>query len=142
MRVYIAIKFYDNHSNKALIENISSALEKHGFETICVIRDLEKWGQVQFSPDVLMQRAFDEIETSDLIVVDLTKKGVGLGIEAGYAFAKQIPIVTIAREGSDISVTLQGISHKIFWYNDFDELANFFALVSGEFEAESGLYKV
>jgi len=30
------------------------------------------------------------------MVVDLTEKGVGVGIEAGYARARGIPIVTIA----------------------------------------------
>lgn len=134
MRVYIAIKYHEDNSNREHIERISSALGEHGFETICITRDLEKWGQVQFDLSTLMQRTFNEIDASDVVVVDLTEKGVGIGIEAGYAFAKNIPIVTIAKEGSDISETLQGISHKVFLYNRFDELAHFFAEWLGEFE--------
>ena len=72
-----------------------------------------------------MQRAFAEIDMSDLLVVDLTEKGVGLGIEAGYAYAKQIPIVVIARRDSDISTTLQGIARKLFLYDEFEELTDF-----------------
>ena len=55
--------------------------------------------------------------------VDLTEKGVGLGIEAGYACAKGIPIVIVAQQGSDISATLQGISQQVIFYQQFNELA-------------------
>lgn len=73
-----------------------------------------------------MQRSFAEIEASDVVVIELTEKGVGVGIEAGYAYARGIPLVTIARKAADISETLQGISQKLFLYDDMDELAQFF----------------
>ena len=122
MKAYISVKYRADNSNKECIENISSALERNNFETVCIARDIEKWGQVQLSPHDLMQRAFAEIDSSNLLVVDLTEKGVGLGIEAGYAYAKQIPIVVIARRASDISMTLQGIVRELFLYDEFGEL--------------------
>ena len=126
MKAYISIKYRADNSNKDCIEYIASTLERNGFETVCIARDIEKWGQVQLSPNELMQRTFAEIDSSDLLVVDLTEKGVGLGIEAGYAYAKQIPIVVIARQGSDISTTLQGIARKLFLYDEFEDLIDFF----------------
>jgi nucleoside 2-deoxyribosyltransferase len=42
---------------------------------------------------------------------------VGIGIEAGYAHAKEKPIFVIAKEGSDISSTLVGIAPKIIFYS-------------------------
>jgi nucleoside 2-deoxyribosyltransferase len=44
------------------------------------------------------------------------------GIEAGYAYAKGVPIITIAKNGSDISETLIGISKKIYFYNNIEDL--------------------
>ena len=126
MKIYISIKYRADNSNKDCIDNISSALERNGFDTVCIARDVEKWGEIQLGPHELMQRAFAEIDSSNLLVVDLTEKGVGLGIEAGYAYAKQIPIVVIARKGSDISTTLQGIARKLFLYDEFEELTDFF----------------
>ena len=126
MRAYISIKYRADNSNKNCIEKISSALEQNGFETVCIARDLERWGQIELSPEALMQSTFSEIDLSHLIVVDLTEKGVGLGIEAGYAYAKGIPIAVIAKKGSDISATLQGISQQLFLYNEFDDLIDFF----------------
>lgn len=126
MKAYISIKYCADNSNKDCIDNISSALERNGFDTVCIARDVEKWGEIQLGPHELMQRALAEIDSSHLVVIDLTEKGVGLGIEAGYAYAKQIPIVVIARRGSDISTTLQGIARKLFLYDEFEELTDFF----------------
>jgi hypothetical protein len=74
-RAYIAIKYHANHGNRERIEGISTALERQGFEVVCIARDLEQWGQVQFDPGSLMQRTFNEIEASGVVVVDLTEKG-------------------------------------------------------------------
>ena len=126
MRAYISIKYRADNSNRNCIEKIASALEQNGFETVCITRDIEKWGQIELSPEELMQRTFSEIDLSHLIVIDLTEKGVGLGIEAGYAYAKGIPIVVIAKKGFDISATLQGISRQLFLYYEFDDLTHFF----------------
>ena len=126
MKAYISIKYRADNSNKDCIDNISSALERNGFETVCIARDIEKWGEIQLGPHELMQRTFVEIDSSHLVVIDLTEKGVGLGIEAGYAYAKHIPIVVIARKGSDISTTLRGIAGKQFLYDEFEELTDFF----------------
>lgn len=127
MKAYIAIKYHADHGNRERIEEISAALEQQGFETVCITRDLEKWGEVHFEPSTLMQRTFSEIDASDVVVVDLTEKGVGVGIEVGYAFAKRIPVTTIARTGSDISETLRGISQEILLYNQYADLARLFA---------------
>ena len=111
---------------KIVFKKSQLLLSQNDFETVCIARDIEKWGQVELSPHELMRRTFAEIDSSNLLVVDLTEKGVGLGIEAGYAYAKQIPIVVIARKGSDISTTLQGIAQKLFLYDEFEDLADFF----------------
>ena len=130
MKAYIAIKYHPDHRNRAIIEKISAALEQNGVESVCITRDLEKWGRHHFSPGELMQKSFDCIENSDFLLIDLTEKGVGIGIEAGYAWAKQIPIITIANKGSDISTTLQGISQNLLWYEKDEELIEFFAQVA------------
>jgi nucleoside 2-deoxyribosyltransferase len=122
MKAFLSIKFHHDNRNKDRIDGISSALADSGLQTYCIVRDLEKWGAITFTPNQLMQETFKAINACDIAVVDLTEKGVGLGIEAGYAHAKGIPIITIAQKGSDISATLQGISQQVILYNQFDEL--------------------
>ena len=129
MKAFISIKHREDNSNRDSIQKISSALERNGFETVCVARDIENWGQFEFSPADLMQGSFAAIESSDVFVVDLSEKGVGLGIEAGYAFAAKIPVVVIAKAGSDISTTLKGISQNLFLYETFEDLVQFFEVL-------------
>ena len=69
-----------------------------------------------------MKETFKRIDSCDLVVIEFSEKGVGLGIEAGYAFARGIPVLTIAKEGSQVSETLEGISSKVIKYRSLDEL--------------------
>jgi nucleoside 2-deoxyribosyltransferase len=129
MKAFLAIKYHLDNANRPRIEGISAALETCGFETTCIARDVEQWGQVQLDPAELMDRAFAEMDKCDVVVVDVSEKGVGVGIEAGYAHARRIPILAIAGQGADMPTTLRGISRRIFWYGRFDELVDFFRQV-------------
>ncbi len=120
MKIFLSIKYHNDHRNRDLIEQITQALQPHC--VICIARDVEEWGEKKFDSRELMQRTFDEIESSDIVVVELSEKGVGVGIEAGYARAKGTPIITVTRRGSDISETLRGISREVFIYEDAGEL--------------------
>jgi len=132
VRAYLGIKFYEDNRNRNVIERITNALSQAGLETVCVARDLERWGAVRFSPEELMRRTFAVIRSSNLVVIELSEKGVGLGIEAGYAYGLNIPVVTVARKGSDISPTLRGISHKTYLYENNASLSDFFSSYLGE----------
>ncbi len=123
-KAYLGIKYHSDHRNKGRIELISSIVETFGYAATCITRDVEKWGQVNFSPTDLMLETFKIIESSDIVIIDLSEKGVGLGIEAGYAYSKKIPIITIA-ERQPISTTLVGISRDHFVYDGKSDLIDF-----------------
>lgn len=129
MRVFISIKYHADHRNQDVIQRISCTLEKQGITTRCIIRDVEHWGTSSYNAHDLMRITFEEIDQSDIVIVDLTEKGVGVGIEAGYAYAKNKPIITIAKDGSEISETLKGISSKIITYVGVDEIDQLFAQI-------------
>lgn len=122
MRAYIGIKFHRDYRNKAIVNAIASVFEEKDWATVCVIRDSGQKGKIEYSPHKLMKLTFGMIDSCALMIIDLSEKGVGLGIEAGYAFAKGIPIITVARKGADISETLTGISKAVIIYQDLDEL--------------------
>ena len=123
MKTYLGIKYHPDNRNRAVIEGLSEVLAGCGFTSACVARDLERWGTEHFSPHDLMQETFKLVDGCDLVVIELSEKGVGLGIEAGYAYAKGIPVLTVAKRGSDISATLRGISREVVFYEDFEDLA-------------------
>lgn len=129
--LYYGVKYHKDGRNHAVTKQRLETLENLGFITHCALRDLEDWGTVALEPDELMRLAFHLIDGSDLIVLDLTEKGVGLGIEAGYAHAQVKPVVTVVAAGSEISTTLQGISEQSCVYSGEDDLGEFFATLRG-----------
>lgn len=70
----------------------------------------------------MMEIAFLEIDKCDLIIVELTKKAIGVGVEVGYAKAKNKPIIYIKRENSEYSTTVGGSADYLIEYNNEAEL--------------------
>lgn len=122
MRAYIAIKYHEDFRNKHIVDKIASILEGNGYKTSCIVRDISKENINEYNSSELMRRTFEKIDGCDIMIIDLSEKGVGIGIEAGYAYAKGIPLITIAKTGSDISETLEGISKGIYFYDDIENL--------------------
>jgi 2'-deoxynucleoside 5'-phosphate N-hydrolase len=69
-----------------------------------------------------MQRTFFEIDHSDIVILEMSEKGVGLGIEAGYAFAKGKPVFVLIKKGKELSNTMQGVASRVISYRDPEEI--------------------
>ena len=121
-RAYFGIKYHEDNRNRDEIESLSAALLNNGIETICIVRDIEKWGDVQLSSKELMKTTFDEIDNSDFVILEMTEKGVGLGIEAGYAIAKGKPVIVLTKEIQNLSSTMQGIANVVIQYSQPEEI--------------------
>ena len=112
-KAFMSLKFYEGDVTKRKINEITEEFRTAGIENFVMIRDVEKYGEVEIPPkDIMPKYAFPAMDTCDMLIVEFSEKGVGLGIGAGYAFAKNIPIYVIAKTGSDISSTLQGIAEQ------------------------------
>ena len=115
---YLGIKYYADNSNKALIEQLSAALELAGYRSFCVARDLEQWGNVSLTPQKMMTLTFEQIEQADIVVLDMSEKGVGLGIEGGYAKALDKKLIITLDSKSELSTTMQGIADTVLIYDE------------------------
>lgn len=121
-QAYIGIKYYEDNRNQPEITQLSRQLEQSGYKTVCIARDVEKWGAVHLPPPELMQHTFTEIDRADLIVMEMSEKGVGLGIEAGYAYAKGKYLLIVLKNERELSSTMAGIASKIIRYQSLEQL--------------------
>ncbi len=121
-RLFLSIKYYEDGRNRAWVENLRHALEMREIQLICVAADLENWGAVHYSAKELMHKTFECIRGSDAVLVELSVKGVGVGIEAGYAVACGLPVWVVAQQGCEISETLGGIADWVYWYETTQDL--------------------
>lgn len=122
-KAFMSLKFYEGDVTQKKVEELTVALKKAGIENFVMIRDVEKYGEVKIdSKDLMKEYAFPAMEKSEMLIVEFSEKGVGLGIGAGYAFAKGIPIYIIAKTGSDISSTIDGLAKEVIFYDKPEDI--------------------
>lgn len=99
------------------IHQLKKCLEKHSIELLVFVDKYHfKVGQEK----EMMSIAFEEIDSSCFLIVELTKKAIGVGVEVGYAFAKQKPIIYIKRKETKHSTTVGGCSdYSIEYENEY-----------------------
>lgn len=126
-KAFMSLKFYDGDVTQKKVDELTEALKNAEIENFVMVRDVEKYGEVHIeSKNLMRDYAFPEMESSDMLIVEFSEKGVGLGVGAGYAFAKGIPIYIIAKTGSDISTTIGGLAEEIIFYDKPEDLTEKF----------------
>jgi len=70
----------------------------------------------------MMRQAMADIDQSDFLIAETSEKGIGIGIEAGYAKAKGKPVVYVRQKDAEHSTTLSGISDFQVVYKDSEDL--------------------
>lgn len=118
MKIYLAIKYYDNNSNQELITSVSNIIEAKGDICLVAVRDFEEWGMIKLAPKKLMKKISEGIKQSDAVLIELSQKGIGLGIVIGLAKAMHKPVLIIARCGTHISYTVLGVADKVIYYKN------------------------
>ena len=74
MRIFITASFGDSQKN---IENLCSIVKAAGLEDFCFIRDVENYKKIFDDAKELMQKAKEEIQKSDALLIDVTEKAHG-----------------------------------------------------------------
>ena len=72
----------------------------------------------------MMNQALADIDSCDMLIAETSHKGIGIGVEAGYAKAKNKPIVYLRHENAEHSTTVSGISDFQIIYTDTSDLKN------------------
>lgn len=132
---FMSLKFHDGDEDKEKVEKLTKALSEAGIKNVVMARDVEKWGQAEIPEDkqLMPDFAFPAMEKCDMLICEFSEKGVGLGIGAAYAFAKNKPVYIIAKKGSDISTTISNIATKVIFYEHESEITESFKDIVNEY---------
>ena len=104
----------------AVIDTIILVLEQLDIECVVFTR---KYASFKINQEKeMMSLVFQEIERVNLLVVEMSVKRVGIGVEVGYAAACGIPILYLCKVGSDHSTTIGGTASKKLVYKDAVDL--------------------
>lgn len=119
MKAYIAVSFSDRKSLENEIATIQHILATFHIDNLVFV------DQYQFSLNQekeMMQTALKEIQTCDFLLAETTYKGIGIGIEAGYAKGINKPVVYLRKSQSPHSSTLSGLSNYQIIYESPEDL--------------------
>ncbi len=126
MKIFLSIKYYDDMRNKNLIEKIYNIISLKGNEVFVFAKNIQNYGECTMTPKEVMEKAFSEIDSSDILLAEASNLSIGVGIEVGYAYSKKIPVYLIASKKSFVSNSIKGISSKSLFYEKIDEISNLF----------------
>jgi 2'-deoxynucleoside 5'-phosphate N-hydrolase len=69
----------------------------------------------------MMEQAMVDIDNCDILIAETSDKGIGIGIEVGYAKAKGKLLIYLRQIDAEHSTTVSGISdHKIVYVDTID----------------------
>ncbi len=136
INAFMSLKFHDGDEDKLKIEQLTNALLKAGIKNTVMARDVEKYGEATLpkGKKLMIDYAFPAMKKSDMIIIEFSEKGVGLGIGAGYCYANGVPIYVIAKTGSDISLTMENLAKKVIFYNDYSDITKAFKKIAKQYE--------
>ncbi|HEV7330543.1 MAG TPA: nucleoside 2-deoxyribosyltransferase [Flavisolibacter sp.] len=70
----------------------------------------------------MMQQALQDIDDCDILLAETSDKGIGIGIEAGFAKAKNKPVIYMRQKKAAHSTTVSGISDFQIVYESSNDL--------------------
>ena len=120
MRAYISVSFSGRQQLEKEVATIKAALSANGVKSLVFV-DLYR-----FTPEeevAMMRAALEEIDQCDMLVAETSEKGIGIGIEAGYAKAKGKPVIYVRSAHAEHSTTVSGLSDYRIIYEDAADLA-------------------
>lgn len=121
MKIYITASFKGS-DNKTEIETMCSIVRKSGFKDFCFIRDVEQYQKIFDNAHELMQRAKEEIEQCDALLIDFDGPASGRMIELGIAYALNKKILLITKKGTLVKETVSGVTDSIIEYEDLEDI--------------------
>jgi 2'-deoxynucleoside 5'-phosphate N-hydrolase len=119
MTAYIAVSFKKRKSVEQEITALKMMLSNLSINAFVFV------DQYQFDSDhekEMMQQAMHDLDRCDLLIAETSDKGIGIGIEVGYAKAKNKPVIYMRNKSAERSTTVSGISDYQILYEDTDDL--------------------
>jgi len=114
-KAYFAISYSNRIQFDKEIEGLKALLKEHNIDLFVFV---DKYNFESDEENEMMKVAFEEIDSSDFLIAELTTKSIGVGIEIGYAFANEKPIIYLRKKGAEYSTTAAGCSNTITEYEN------------------------
>lgn len=119
MKAYIAVSY---SKRKLVDKEIALIIETLNTFDISSFVFVDKYKFDILQEKQMMSQAMKDIENCDILIAETTEKGIGIGIEVGYAKAKGKIVIYLRQQNAEHSTTVSGISDFQIVYSDSKDL--------------------
>ncbi len=119
MKAYISLSFDKRSSLSQVITVINNCLDSVNITPLVFV---DKYKFAADEEKEMMAAAMQEIDSCDFLIAETSVKGIGIGVEAGYAKAKNKPVIYVRHQEAGHSTTVAGISDYQVIYTSIADL--------------------
>ncbi|GHN01218.1 hypothetical protein WSM22_27070 [Cytophagales bacterium WSM2-2] len=119
MKAYISVSFSKRKRLDKEILAIRECLSSLGINSLIFV---DNYRFAANEEKEMMKQAMEDIDKCDFLIAEVSDKGIGIGIEAGYAKAKGKPVIYLRHVDAEHSTTVSGISDFSIIYSDSGDL--------------------
>jgi nucleoside 2-deoxyribosyltransferase len=119
MLAYIAISYNKRKELQPVLDAIKQVLFANSITPFVFV---EEYNFSSTQEKEMMQAAFTELDKCDLLVAEVSDKAIGIGIEVGYAKAKNKTIIYLRHKEAEHSTTISGSSDYSIIYSNVTDL--------------------
>jgi len=119
MQAYISISYNKRQELNHELQSIIEKLKELQIKPFVFVDNL-KFSYEQEKE--MMQQAMASIDDCDLLIAETSDKGIGIGIEVGYAKAKGKPVIYVRNRNAEHSTTVSCISDFQVIYDGVKDL--------------------
>jgi len=119
MKAYISISFNRRQAMDNELKTIKAALTKLRIDPFVFV---DNYNFDITQEQKMMKQATADIDKCDILIAETSDKGIGIGIEVGYAKAKRKPIIYLRHKTAEHSTTVSGISDFQIIYENLSDL--------------------
>ena len=128
-KAYLSIGYASRALLQTEIETIRQILSDYQISLFVFVDEYHFTAQEEKQ---MMQHAFAEIDTADLVIAEVSEKAIGVGIEIGYAAANHKPVIYLRKFHTQHSTTAAGSADHIIIYQNTRDLTESLASVLTE----------
>lgn len=121
MKAYISVSFSKRKLVNKEITAITDTLNEFKISSFVFV-DNYKFGLAE--EQQMMKQAMADIDNCDILIAETSHKGIGIGVEVGYAKAKNKTVIYLRQKDTEHSTTVSGISDFQIVYLNTTDLKN------------------
>ncbi|MBN9295950.1 MAG: nucleoside 2-deoxyribosyltransferase [Filimonas sp.] len=119
MRAYVSISFSNKQLLSTTLHAITETLSQFNIAAFVFVNN---YSFKHTDEKQMMQQAMRDIDDCNLLIAEVSDKGIGIGVEVGYAKGKGKPVIYLRHTDAEHSTTVSGISDFHIIYADNADL--------------------